>query len=100
MLRQLEANAWEIRKRAEDRLGELSLALDKSAGGSNPKATPPAGGKSRAGVLRAAGISTSAANRYEHFNRLAPEEKESRIAKGRTAIMAGKSAADTAIRTK
>jgi len=34
------ADAWEIEKRAEDRLGALSAALDKSAGGSNLQAKP------------------------------------------------------------
>ena len=51
------------------KLGELSRALDTSKGGSNPKATLPAAGKSKAQALKAAGISTSAANRYEQFNR-------------------------------
>jgi N6-adenosine-specific RNA methylase IME4 len=94
---QLEADAWEIRKRAEDRLGALSAALDKSGGGSNPQATLPAEGKSKATVLREAGISTSAANRYEHFHALPADEKEQRIVKGRAAIEAGKSAADAII---
>lgn len=95
---QLEADAWEIRKRAEDRMGALSAALDKSAGGSNPEATLPAAGKSKSAVLREAGISTSAANRYEHFNALPPAEKEQRIARGRAAIENGKSIADAIIR--
>jgi hypothetical protein len=49
------------RRRAEDKLGELSAALDASKGGKNPKATLPAAGKSKAQALKAAGISTSAA---------------------------------------
>lgn len=57
---QLEADAWEIRKRAEDRLGELSATLDKSAGGHNPKATLPIGGKSKSKVLADAGIQSEA----------------------------------------
>jgi hypothetical protein len=55
----LEADAWEIRKRAEDRIGELSAALEKSKGGSNPRSTLPTSGKSKAQVLEDAGISTS-----------------------------------------
>lgn len=94
---QLEADAWEIRKRAEDRLGALSAALEKSAGGKNPQATLPTDGKSKTQVLREAGISTSAANRYEHFHALPSYEKEQRIARGRAAIEAGKSAADAII---
>lgn len=95
---QLEADAWEIRKRAEDRMGALSAALDKSAGGRNPDATLPTDGKSKSAVLREAGISTSAANRYEHFNALPEAEKEERIARGRAAIETGKSVADAVIR--
>jgi hypothetical protein len=49
-------------------------------------------------VLREAGISTSTANRYEHFHALSPEEKEQRIARGRAAIEAGKSIADAIFR--
>ena len=63
-----ERQAWEIRKRAEDKLGELSAALDKAPGARKPL---PAGGKSlKQEALKTAGISTSAANRYEQFNRL------------------------------
>jgi N6-adenosine-specific RNA methylase IME4 len=100
---QLEADAWEIRKRAEDRLGELSAALDRNPGATR-KGTArgrrlPAGGKtSKAKTLKDAGISTSAANRYEQFHRLPNAEKERRIAKGRAAIESGKSIADTIIR--
>lgn len=93
---QLEADAWEIRRRAEDRFGELSAALDKAGGGRNLKL--PADGKSKNEVLKDVGISTSAANRYEQFHRLPAPEKEARIAKGRAAIEAGKSAADAIIR--
>ena len=95
---QLEADAWEIRKRAEDRLGALSAALDTSRGGRNPQATLPSDGKSKSTVLREVGISTSAANRYEHFNALPADEKEERIARGRAAIEAGKSVADAIFR--
>jgi hypothetical protein len=99
---QLEADAWEIKKRAEDRFGELSAALDKSEGAS-AKGTDrgrrlPADGKaSKSTILRDVGISTSAAHRYEQFHRLPADEKEARIAKGRAAIEAGKSIADSII---
>lgn len=96
---QLEADAWEIRKRAEDKLGELSAALDKAHKvGRGSKVQLPKDGKLKAKALKDAGISTSAANRYEQFNRLPAREKERRIAKGRAAIEAGKSVADGIIR--
>jgi N6-adenosine-specific RNA methylase IME4 len=93
---QLEADAWVIRKRAEDKLGGLSAALDKSQGARKP--LPVGGKKLKAEALKAAGISTSAANRYEKFNVLPEAEKERRIARGRAAIEAGKSIADAIIR--
>jgi N6-adenosine-specific RNA methylase IME4 len=96
---QLEADAWEIKKRAEDRLGALSAALDKAhVDGHTGNVRLPSGGKSKTDVLAEAGISTSAANRYEQFSRLSADEKEARIVKGRKAIEAGKSIADAIIR--
>jgi N6-adenosine-specific RNA methylase IME4 len=102
---QLEADAWVIRKRAEDKLGELSAALEKEVsagpgrGKKGGKKRLPTGGKSfKTAALKVVGISTSAANRYEKFNKLPAREKERRIAKGRAAIEAGKSIADTVIR--
>jgi hypothetical protein len=89
---QLEADAWEIRKRAEDRLGELTAALDVGRG-----TQLPANGKLKREELKQAGISTSAASRYEQFNKLPAKEKEARIAKGRAAIEAGKSIAVTPV---
>jgi N6-adenosine-specific RNA methylase IME4 len=94
----LEADCWEIRKRAEDKLGELSRALEKSVLAGKGKRNLPAGGKIKAVVLKDAGISTSAANRYEQFNKLSAREKEQRIARGRAAIEAGRSVADSIIR--
>lgn len=95
---QLEADAWEIRKRAEARLGELSAALEKAHKiGQGKKVQFPADGKLKAQTLKAAGISTSAANRYEQFSRLPIREQEKRIAKGRAAIEEGKSVADIII---
>jgi N6-adenosine-specific RNA methylase IME4 len=95
---QLEADAWEIRKRAEDKLGELSAKLDKAQKvGRGRKVRLPKGGKMKAQALKEAGISKSAANRYEKFNRLPKSEKERRIAMGRAVIEAGKSIADNII---
>src|SRR5436190_3962540 len=95
---QLEADAWEIRKRAEDKLGELSAKLEKGQPGPASKILPADGKQLKAGALKEAGISTSAANRYEKFHALPKTEKEKRIARGRAAIESGKSAADTIIR--
>jgi len=95
---QLEADAWEIRKRAEDKLGELSAALAKSQGSRTDKLRPSDGTKFKRRTLKAAGISASAANRYEQFNRLTAKEKERRIAQGRAAIESGKSIADNIIK--
>jgi N6-adenosine-specific RNA methylase IME4 len=94
---QLEADAWEIRKRAEARLGELSAVLDKASPGRKGKLLPVGGKQFKSTTLKAAGISTSAANRYEQFSRLPEREREKRIAKGRAAIEEGKSIADTII---
>ena len=96
---QLEADAWEIRKRAEARLGELSVALDKAPiiKGKGGRRLPTEGKSGKVQALKAAGISTSAANRYEQFSRLPVREQEKRIAKGRAAIEEGKSVADIII---
>ena len=61
----LQAQAAEIRLRAKRRIGELSKALEKSKGGSNPSATLPCNGKSKSEVLTEAYISTSEAYRCE-----------------------------------
>ena len=101
---QLEADAWEIRKRAEARLGELSAVLEKGAASPGPgrgkKGIPVGGMALKRQALKAAGISTSAAGRYEQFSRLPEKEREKRIAQGRAAIEAGKSAADAILRQK
>ena len=94
----LEADAWEIRQRAKDKLGELSAALPTAAGRPSNNSSQQREELSKADVLKDAGISTSAASRYEQFHRLSDEEKESRIAKGRDAIKEGKSAADKIVR--
>ena len=46
-------------------MGELSAELETSKGGANPAATLPSTGKSKTEALKDAGISTSAANRFE-----------------------------------
>jgi hypothetical protein len=56
-----------IVRRACLRIGVLSAEMDTSKGGANPKATLPAGGKSKAQALKDAGLSKSAANRYEQL---------------------------------
>jgi hypothetical protein len=61
---ELEMWMGEIKVRAAARIGELSRELDTSKGGSNPLATLPISGKSKAAALAEAGISTSAAQRY------------------------------------
>jgi transcriptional regulator with XRE-family HTH domain len=93
----LEADAWEIRKRAEDRLGELSAELPKAKGGST-RPTSGTSGTAKHKALKIAGISKSAASRYERFHRLPSAEKERRIARGRAAIEAGRSIADSIAR--
>lgn len=95
---QLEADAWVIRKRAEDKLGQLSAAIERGRPAKGKGRDLPAGGKFKADILKSAGISTSAANRYEKFSALPEAEKERRIARGRAAIEAGKSIADAIIR--
>ena len=92
----LEADAWAIRKRAEVKLGELSAGLDK-AERARTDLHPIEGKQSKRAALKAAGISTSAANRYEQFSKLPQREQEQRIARGRDAILAGKSIADAII---
>lgn len=63
----VEMERWvaEIKLRAVRRIGELSRGLEASKGGANPKATLPAGGKSKYQILKSAGISTSQAHRAE-----------------------------------
>lgn len=92
---ELEANAWVIRKRAEDRLGELSLQMEKAhKAGPGIDVQLPIGGKSKKEVLAKLGISTSAAQRYEQYHLLPEFEKQARIKAGREAIKTGKSIGD------
>jgi len=92
---ELEANAWAIRKRAEDRLGELSLQIEKAHKvGPGIEVQLPVGGKTKKEVLASFGISTSAAQRYEAFHLLPEWEKKARIKQGQKAIMSGKSIGD------
>ena len=72
---ELENYAAKIKARAARRLGELSRELKKaeSHGG---KIWLPDDGKSKAATLKAAGISTSAANRFEAIADLPEDEFE------------------------
>jgi len=94
-----EMEKWvsEIKLRANVRIGELSRELDKSKGGSNPKATLPNDGKSKTETLKAAGISTSQANRAEkladhkedveeYINKKAKENKAVKITEAISAV--------------
>jgi hypothetical protein len=67
----------------------LSAALDKGRPAGRGRELS-AGGKFKTQALKAAGLSTSAANRYEHFNRLPAKEKEWGIAAERAVIEDGK----------
>jgi N6-adenosine-specific RNA methylase IME4 len=82
-------------KARRDRL--LSEAKTRPRAGNTPP-RPHRHGQPVDPTLKAVGISTSAAHRYEQFNRLPEEEKERRISQGRAVIEAGKSAADAIIR--
>jgi N6-adenosine-specific RNA methylase IME4 len=72
----LEMWMGEIKVRAVARIGQLSRELDTSKGGSNPLATLPIDGKSKSAVLAEAGISTSAAGRYEEAASVPPTAAE------------------------
>jgi len=97
----MEANAWAIRKRAEDRLGEISLQIEKAHKvGPGIDVQLPHGGKSKREVLADFGISTSAAQRYEQFHMLPAWEKTARIKSGQEAIRSGRSIADIITRQK
>lgn len=65
----VELEAWvsQIKVRAAMRIGELSRELEKAAPLNGKGAGVPSGGKTKTAVLKAAGISTSAANRFEHL---------------------------------
>jgi hypothetical protein len=64
-----EMGVWvsEIHLRACVRIGEISRELEKSAFVPRQGASLPSGGKTKAEALAEAGISTSAANRYEEI---------------------------------
>lgn len=88
---ELEANAWTVRKRAEDKLGAMSLALEKAHKvGPGKDVRFPIDGKSKKEVLLGFGISTSTAQRYEQYHLLPDAEKRARIDAGRAEILAGK----------
>lgn len=83
-----EMEQWlaEIRLRAQRRAGEISKTLEKSKGGRpNEKETLPTTGKSKSAVLSEAGISTSAANRFEQLAEVPEEEFEAALAEAKEA---------------
>jgi hypothetical protein len=66
-----ELRVWmsEIRLRAEQRIGEISRQLEKHQRGKDGKFHVPIGGKmAKEQQLKEAGISTSAAGRYEELS--------------------------------
>lgn len=77
---ELEQWAAEIKLRAQRAIGELSAALPTQNGGFG---IVPTGGKHKAEVLADAGISTSAANRYEKLAAIADAAIEAFIAKSK-----------------
>lgn len=79
---ELEQWAAEIKLRAQRAIGELSAALETQKGGFG---IVPTGGKHKAEVLADAGISTSAANRYEKLAAVPEPVIEEIIAKSRDA---------------
>jgi len=98
---ELEADAWAIRKRAEDKLGELTLQIEKAHKvGPGIDVQLPIGGKLKKDVLAKYGISTSAAQRYEQFHLLPSWERTARIKSGQEAIRSGRSIADIITRQK
>lgn len=77
---ELEQWAAEIKFRAQRAIGELSAALPTQNGGFGML---PTGGKHKAEMLADAGISTSAANRYEKLAAIPEPEIEAFIAKSK-----------------
>jgi cell division protein FtsB len=76
---ELEQWAAEIKLRAQRAIGELSAALEKQTN----QSALPSGGKSKSETLADAGISTSAANRYEKLAAIADSAIEAFIAKSK-----------------
>ena len=74
----------EIKLRAVRRLGELSAALP-SVQGENLPNVPPSGSSGKTSILAEAGISTSAANRYENVAAIPANEFEAYIAEQKDA---------------
>lgn len=76
----LEIHAAEIKARAARRIGELSKALDKTQGEHLPN-VPASGSMGKTAALKAAGLSTSKANRFEAIADLPEEDFEGYIAR-------------------
>lgn len=68
----------EIQLRARRRIGELSAELDKVVTTGGGKVGIPSSGKPKSEVLKSAGLSTSAAHRYEQLASV-PEEDFERV---------------------
>lgn len=77
---EMEQWAAEIKLRAQRAIGAISATLEKK---SSRHATLPAGGKCKAEALAEAGISTSAAHRYEQLAAIPEPEIEAFIASSR-----------------
>ena len=74
-------SAAEIKLRAPRRIGEISKTLEKAhKTGRGSKVRIPSGGKSKSYTLKAAGISTSTANRCEKISDIPAETFDSFIA--------------------
>jgi N6-adenosine-specific RNA methylase IME4 len=84
---QLEADAFEIRKRAEDKAAELLKEMAER--GERQKAGEADGRARRPSTptLSDLGISRSQSSRWQQFHALSPEEKAEIISKGRKQIM-------------
>jgi hypothetical protein len=89
---ELEADAWAIRRRAERRIGELSLALDTAQGARTDKLRSSAGTKLQA--LKNAGLSKSTAYRCERQAMIPEKNWDQYIALGREQIKRGKSVSE------
>ncbi len=76
--RDLDVWTSEIKLRANVRIGELVRELDRSAGGANPSATLPIGGKSKSGAIAEAGLSRSEAYRAQEL--AGPREEQAQKA--------------------
>lgn len=80
---EIETMIAEIKLRARRRIGELSHGLEKGGGPGRGKRLPSAEKSFKTAKLKAAGISSSVANRCEKLASIAEEEFERHIARAR-----------------